>query len=46
MDAVIVADGAGTRMMPLTSETHKCLLPVNGRLIIDYSLAALRGQGN
>lgn len=45
MDAVIVAAGAGTRMMPLTSNTHKCLLAVNGRPIIDYSLAALRGQG-
>ena len=45
MDAVIVAAGAGTRMMPLTSETHKCLLTVNGRPIIDYSLAALREQG-
>lgn len=45
MDAVIVAAGAGTRMMPLTSDTHKCLLAVNGRPIIDYSLAALREQG-
>ena len=45
MDAVIVAAGAGTRMMPLTSDTHKCLLPVNGRPLIDYSLTALRGQG-
>ena len=45
MDAVIVAAGAGTRMMPLTSDTHKYLLPVNGRPIIDYSLKALRGQG-
>ena len=45
MDAVIVAAGAGTRMMPLTSDTHKCLLAVNGRPIIEYSLAVLREQG-
>jgi choline kinase len=45
MDAVIVAAGAGTRMMPLTSDTHKCLLAVNGLPIIDYSLKALRNQG-
>ena len=45
MDAVIVAAGAGTRMMPLTSDPHTCLLPVNGRPIIDYSLTELRDQG-
>ena len=45
MDAVIVAAGAGTRMMALTLHTYKCLLAVNGRPIIDYSLAALRKQG-
>jgi choline kinase len=45
MDAVIVAAGAGTRMMPLTADTHKCLLPVNGRPLIDYSLTTLKSQG-
>jgi len=45
MDAVIVAAGAGTRMMPLTENTHKCLLPVNDRPLIDYSLTALKDQG-
>jgi len=45
MDAVIVAAGAGTRMQPLTLETHKCLLPVNGRPLIEYSLETLKANG-
>lgn len=45
MDAVIVAAGAGTRMQPLTLETHKCLLPVNGRPLIEYSLDTLKAHG-
>ena len=45
MDAVIVAAGAGTRMRPLTDDTHKCLLPINGRALVHYSLDTLFAQG-
>ena len=45
MDAVIVAAGRGTRMENLTQDTHKCLLPVDGRPIIEYSLKTLKAHG-
>lgn len=45
MDAVIVAAGRGTRMEGLTQNTHKCLLPINGRPIIEYSLETLKAHG-
>jgi choline kinase len=45
MDAIIVAAGGGSRMLPLTAETHKCLLPVDGRPLIDYSLDTLKDHG-
>ena len=44
-DAVIVAAGRGTRMEGLTRDTHKCLLPINGRPIIEYSLETLKAHG-
>jgi bifunctional UDP-N-acetylglucosamine pyrophosphorylase/glucosamine-1-phosphate N-acetyltransferase len=41
MDAVILAAGLGTRLRPYTLETPKPLLPVRGRPILDWILAAL-----
>src|SRR5438132_2760253 len=43
MDAVILAAGLGTRLRPHTLQTPKPLLPVQGRPILDWALAALPG---
>src|SRR5215470_10158178 len=41
MDAIIMAAGLGTRLRPHTLATPKPLLPVCGRPILDWTLAAL-----
>ncbi|MBM4072887.1 MAG: nucleotidyltransferase family protein [Planctomycetes bacterium] len=41
MDAVILAAGLGTRLRPHTLHTPKPMLPVQGRPILDWMLAAL-----
>ncbi len=41
MEAVILAAGLGTRLRPHTETTPKPLLPVQGRPILDWILAAL-----
>ena len=43
--AIIVAGGHGSRLYPLTKYTHKTLLPLQGRPIIDYVLATIRDAG-
>lgn len=41
MDAIILAAGLGTRLRPYTLDTPKPLLPIRGRPILDWILAAL-----
>lgn len=41
MDAIILAAGLGTRLRPHTLTTPKPLLPVRGRPILDWTVAAL-----
>lgn len=43
--AVLLAAGRGQRLRPLTDETPKPLLPVNGRPLLDYALVAVRAAG-
>ncbi len=44
MDAIVMAAGLGTRLRPHTLHTPKPLLPVQGRPILDWTLAALPKQ--
>ena len=45
MKAIVVAGGHGSRLYPLTNFTHKTLLPLCGRPIIDYVLSTIRHAG-
>lgn len=38
MKAFLLAAGLGTRLRPLTNKTPKCLVPINGRPLLDYWL--------
>lgn len=42
MDGIILAGGKGTRMLPLTLNTPKPLLTVQGKPILEWSLRGLR----
>jgi choline kinase len=43
--AIILAAGSGTRLGSLTGNTPKCLLPINGRPLLDHQLTALAAVG-
>ena len=45
MKAIVVAGGHGSRLYPMTKFTHKTLLPLSGRPIIDYVLSTIRSSG-
>lgn len=45
MKAIILAAGQGLRLRPLTDDHPKCLVPVFGRPILDYTLQTLRSRG-
>jgi glucose-1-phosphate thymidylyltransferase len=45
MKAVLVAGGHGSRLLPFTKFTHKTLLPLHERPVIDYALATIRRAG-
>ena len=41
MKAVLLAAGLGTRLRPLTDQIPKCLVPINGRALLEYWLEDL-----
>jgi choline kinase len=43
--AVILAAGQGTRLLPLTADTPKCLIDVGGRPLLGHMLDALAAAG-
>jgi len=45
MKAIILAAGVARRMAPLTDHTHKCLIPVGGRSLLDRMLSSLADNG-
>lgn len=45
MRAIILAAGKSTRLRPLTENTPKCLLEINGQAIIDYQIKDLLDNG-
>ena len=45
MKAIVVAGGHSSRLYPMTKFTHKTLLPLSGRPIIDYVLSTIRQFG-
>ena len=45
MKAVILAAGVARRLAPLTDATHKALLPVGGRSLLDRMLESLAASG-
>lgn len=45
MRAIILAAGGGSRLLPLTLTRPKCLVPVDGRAILDHQLEALAAAG-
>jgi choline kinase len=45
MKAIILAAGHGSRLLPLTLTTPKCLVKVGGRAILDHQLDAVADAG-
>lgn len=45
MKAILVAGGEGSRLLPFTRYTHKTLLPLHDRPVIDYALGTIRRAG-
>jgi choline kinase len=45
MKAIIIAAGHGSRLLPLTLTTPKCLVAVGGRAILDHQLDAVARAG-
>lgn len=45
MKAMILAAGLGTRLRPLTKGKPKCLIPLAGRPLIEWTLRWLRKAG-
>lgn len=43
--AILVAGGFGSRLLPFTKYTHKTLLPLYDKPVIDYALSTIRRSG-
>ena len=45
MKAIILSAGQGSRLLPLTNETPKCLLPVGNRSVLQWQVEAISRHG-
>jgi len=45
MRALLLAAGLGTRLQPLTRDIPKCLIPIDGRPLLEYWFAMLSAAG-
>jgi L-glutamine-phosphate cytidylyltransferase len=45
MKTIILSAGQGKRLLPLTAETPKCLLPIQGKKLIEWQIDALSSAG-
>lgn len=45
MKVIILAAGQGTRLRPLTNDKPKCMVPANGKPLIDWQIATLKRCG-
>ena len=45
MHAIILAAGRGSRLLPLTTDLPKCLLPIGNTTVLGMQLDTLAGQG-
>lgn len=45
IDSVIMAGGVGSRLMPLTKDTPKPMLEINGKPIMEYNVDLLKSYG-
>jgi len=45
MKAMVLAAGLGTRLRPLTDDTPKCLIPLAGHPLMDWTLGWLHDHG-
>lgn len=45
LKAIILSAGQGKRLLPLTAERPKCLLPIAGRTLLEWQIRALAQSG-
>lgn len=45
MKAILLSAGRGKRLLPITRDIPKCLLPIAGRSVLDWQLWALEAAG-
>ena len=45
MKALILSAGQGRRLLPMTADTPKCLLPLNGRTALEWQIDHLLANG-
>lgn len=43
--AIILSAGQGKRLLPLTAQRPKCLLPLGGRTVLEWQIAVLAANG-